>query len=402
MSPTNGLQAADLANQCKLRHSRERKVIVGHRRYSGPVIDSHVHVDGGNLSLVRDIATRNEIAAMVDLWNGQLPPPAFDDWSRELWQSPARGGREGEARSEAEFEGLDLLLYHTPDLSRVGSRDFADSVAHDVRSAAEAGAAGIKVWKNLGLRIRDDRGELVSVDDPRLDPLWRTAGETGLPVSIHAADPVAFFEPLDESNERYEELSLHPEWWFGSEEFPAFEEVIGALENVVARTPQTTFIGVHLGCYAENLEFVGRMLDSYPNYFVDTAARIGEFGRHGAAVVREFFISYADRILFGTDLARTRALWLPEDRFYDSILEDFYDLHWRYFETAEKGLRHPFPEQGSWTVDGIDLPGEVLESLYYNNARRAIPTLGERETHAAGERRVESGVVGEVRDDRGR
>lgn len=349
-----------------------------HPRYSGPVVDAHVHVDGENLAHTGRVAARNGIETMVDLWNGQLPPPGFDGWKREL-ENAARAERSNQEDGESGSRGLDVLPYHTPDLSRVTRPGFADSITSELRLAAEAGATGIKVWKNLGLHVREESGGVVAVDDPRLDPLWRDAGELGLPISIHIADPVAFFQPLDEENERYEELSLHPEWWFGGEEFPSFEEIIGQFENVVARNSRTTFVGVHMGCYAEDLEFVGRMLDSYPNYFVDTSARIAEFARHGASKVREFFVEYADRILFGTDLARTDFLWLPESRFYDPLLEGFYDLHWRYFETDEKGLAHPFPEQGDWTVDGIDLPDEMLEKLYHENARRVIPALADEE-----------------------
>lgn len=331
-----------------------------HPRYAGPVMDVHTHVDGRRFELLRHVMEANGIDRVVNLWNGELPPPAFDRWLEEF----------------AGFDDGRMVLHHAPDLSRVGAPGFEETIEEEIRHAAARGASGVKVWKNLGLWIRDAEDRLVPVDDSRLDPLWRTAGATGLPVSIHIADPVAFFEPLDEGNERFEELSRHPDWWFGGPEYPEFEEIIRQFENVVARHPETTFIGVHMGCYAENLEFVGRMLDAYPNYYVDTSARVAEFGRHGAAYVREFFLTYADRILFGTDLARTGALWLPEEGQYGPTLESFYDRHWRYFETDERDLRHPFPEQGSWRVDGIALPGEALERLYHGNAREVIPALG--------------------------
>lgn len=346
---------------------------MNHPRHVGPVIDSHTHADGNNLPRVLRVAEVNGIEKMIDLWNGQLPPPAFSVWKEELDSSMV--ARPPAANPDRDGRPAAVLAHHTPDLSRIGEPGFPEAVERDTRAAAGAGASGIKVWKNLGLGVRDESGGLVRVDDRRLDPLWRVAGEENLPVSIHVADPVAFFEPLDEDNERYEELTAHPDWWFGAEEFPSFDEIIAQLEVIVARWPGTTFIGLHMGCYAENLDFVARMLDRYSNYYVDTAARIAEFGRHGASKVRDFFMTYADRILFGTDLARTGSLWLPEEGIYSDLLDGFYDLHWRYFETAEKGLSHPFPEQGAWRVDGIDLPSDVLEQLYYHNARRAIPTL---------------------------
>jgi predicted TIM-barrel fold metal-dependent hydrolase len=329
---------------------------MGHPRYSGPVIDAHAHVDGLHLEMVQSALDHNGISKLVNLWNAQWPPPSFDAWLQEF----------------ADRWDNRLVLYHTPDLSRIAEPGFAEFVRKDVAHAAGKGAAGIKVWKNLGLHIRDQEDRLVPVNDARLNPLWEAAADAGLPISIHVADPVAFFQPLDEHNERYVELSEHPDWWFGGPQFPSFEQLIEEFEDVVARHPATTFVGVHMGCYAENLDFVGRMLDSYPNYYVDTSARTGEFGRHGAERVREFFVRHADRILFGSDIARTAAFWFPEKGYYDRTMRDFYDLHWRYYETDERGLPNPFPLQSDWTVDGIDLPEEVLERIYYSNATRVI------------------------------
>jgi len=127
--------------------------------------------------------------------------------------------------------------------------------------------------------VRDETGALVNVDDQRLDPVWQSAGELGLPVLIHIADPVAFFDPIDETNERWEEIGSHPDWAFTSPPYPAFMHILDGFSRMVARHPQTTFIGAHVGCYAENLGWVGAMLERCPNYNVDISARIGELGR---------------------------------------------------------------------------------------------------------------------------
>ena len=113
-------------------------------------------------------------------------------------------------------------------------------------------------------------------DDPRLDALWETAGRLGVPVAIHTADPVAFFDPVDQRNERLEELLARPDWSFCDPGYPGFDRLIAALGRVVAAHPATTFIAVHAGCYAEDLAWVSGMLDSYPNFHIDIAARIAE------------------------------------------------------------------------------------------------------------------------------
>jgi predicted TIM-barrel fold metal-dependent hydrolase len=240
---------------------------------------------------------------------------------------------------------------------------FGEWAANRLRQQAARGAEGLKIWKPLGLHVRDQHGQRVAVDDARLAPLWETAGELRLPVMIHVADPVAFFEPLDATNERWEELHAHPDWQFPSPPFPPFMQIMNELANLVARHPKTTFIGAHVGCYAENLAWVAGLLDRCPNFFIDPSARIGELGRQPYSA-RRFFIQYADRILFGTDAG-------PDT--------DAYRLYYRFFETDDEYFNYSLsqvPAQGRWHVCGLYLPDEVLEKLYYRNAERVI--LGQR------------------------
>jgi predicted TIM-barrel fold metal-dependent hydrolase len=244
--------------------------------------------------------------------------------------------------------------------------DFGVLEAQRLEEAAAMGARGVKVWKALGLRARDPRGRVVPVDDERLDPFWAAAGRLDLPVVVHVADPIAFFEPLDERNERWEELHEHPDWHFwpprsqaGEAGFAAFDEILAALDRVIGRHPDTTFIGAHVGCAAEDLTLVGSMLDRHPNYHVDISARMAELGRQPYAA-RAFFLRYADRILFGTDLG------------YDP---EMYRLHYRFLETLDESFDYStdeVPPQGRWQVHGLGLPGEVLLKVYRENARRLI------------------------------
>ena len=119
--------------------------------------------------------------------------------------------------------------------------DLGERAAAEFEHAVRAGARGLKIWKDFGLQIKDGSGKLLPVDTPRLDPLWAKAGELGVPVLIHVGDPLAFFEPLDESNERLDELRRAPEWSFCGPEFPRLNVLLAGLENVIAR---------HHGCGA--------------------------------------------------------------------------------------------------------------------------------------------------------
>jgi predicted TIM-barrel fold metal-dependent hydrolase len=255
---------------------------------------------------------------------------------------------------------------------------FAAEAVAQVEEGARLGAAGFKEFKRLGLFLRDKKGALLRIDDPKLDPMWKALGRLGMPVSIHAADPKAFWGPYDATNERWKELADHPRWWFGDPKvYPPREALLAALERVVARHPETTFICVHFGNNAEDLDWVDAQLDAHPNMVVDLAARVPEIGRHDPARVRAFFLKHQDRILFGTDFQVGDGMMTlgsggigPPPTEADAV--DFFRAHWRWFETADRNFAHMTPIQGDWTISAIALPEEVLAKVYFGNAERVF------------------------------
>jgi hypothetical protein len=244
------------------------------------------------------------------------------------------------------------------DFSEIDRPDFGTRCAGILERAKANGAAGLKIFKTLGLTIKDGTGELVRIDDPRLDPIWAKCGELGMPVLIHSADPLAFFEPTDRFNERLMQLGRHPDWSFHGPQFPSREEVLEQRNRVLARHPGTSFIGAHMGGNAEDLAALGRVLDRHPNFVVDISGRVAELGRQ-PYTARRFFLKYADRILFGTDRYPGRATQ-PRHRVYFRFLETDDE----YFEYHE----HDFPPTGEWRIHGIFLPDDVLERVYHLNA----------------------------------
>jgi len=250
--------------------------------------------------------------------------------------------------------------------------DFAKNQITLLEKAVKMGAQGLKVTKDLGLGIKNNSGKLVPVDDPRLDPIWSKAGELGIPVLIHIADPTAFFQPVDKFNERYEELKEFPGWSYYKPHFPTKETLLTQRENLLKKHPKTIFIGAHMGMNAENLHYVGYLLDHYPNYYVDISSVLHELGRQ-PYTAREFFIRYQDRILFGTDggYALGTNDWSAE-RYFRTYIE-FLETSNEYFEYPLWGIN----KQGRWHIYGINLPDEVLKKIYYKNAEKVI--LGKSE-----------------------
>jgi Amidohydrolase len=260
-----------------------------------------------------------------------------------------------------------------PDWALLGGADWPDGIAEALKRSAAAGAAGVKVWKDLGLEIEDGDGAILMPDDPRLGPLWDTAAEVGIPVWWHVADPVAFFRPVDGRNEAYEQLLERPDWSFADPRFPRFERLITAMERVVAAHPATTFVAVHGGCYAENLGWVAGMLEQHPNFHIDIAARIAQLGRQPRAF-RDLVVRFPDRVLFGTDTLPST----PGGYTSDTGLADGYRRHFRFLETADEHFPHDSEEPssgGRWRISGADLPDEALSAVYGGNAARLVPQL---------------------------
>ncbi|MBM3240615.1 amidohydrolase [Candidatus Poribacteria bacterium] len=239
------------------------------------------------------------------------------------------------------------------------NEDFGKRAAEQLEECVRMGAQGLKISKELGLHIRDKAGKLLRADDELLKPIWEKASKLNIPVLYHIADPVAFFKPLDRYNERWEELSKHPDWHFYGEQFPTFMELMEQQRNLVKNNPYTTFISAHVASYAENLRWVSDFMNDCSNLYIDISERIAELGRQ-PYTAKKFFIEHQDRILFGIDVYTD-----PE----------WYRVYYRFLETADEyfnyGLQE-IPRQGRWMIYSIDLPDDVLEKIYYKNAEEVI------------------------------
>jgi uncharacterized protein len=235
---------------------------------------------------------------------------------------------------------------------------FGAQAARQLEADINAGAKGLKIFKDLGLRVRRSDGSRLKVDDPELDPIWEVCGRLNVPVLIHTAEPQEFFEPIDYKNERWLELALYSSRRYPPDQAPRFEELIAERDRMFAKHPKTRFIAAHFGYHANDLGRMGRLLDRLPNVYPEVAAILAELGRQ-PRTAREFFIKYQDRILFGKD----------------SYQPDEYPYYWRTFETADEYFDYYRDYHAFWKLYGMELPDEVLKKLYYKNALRLIPGL---------------------------
>lgn len=319
-----------------------------------PAIDVHNHL-GRWLGADREWVVR-DVAELIEVMDGCAVETIVNldgMWGEELTANLDRYDRAHPGR---------FLTFCQLDWGRLADRDGVDALRASLTDSAEQGARGVKIWKNLGLEIRDADDRLIAVDEPRVITVLQHAGELGLPVLIHTADPIAFFEPADAHNERIEELLAHPDWWFGDRSrHPSFDDLLDAHAALVLACPGTRFIGAHAGCAAEDLDRVERLLAAAPNYSIDIAERIAELGRQPRRFM-QLFERFPDRVLFGTDR-------FPPDA-------AVYSTYFRFLETNDESFAHdPDGEpgrQGRWTISALGLRPEQLVKLYRANARRVL------------------------------
>jgi len=351
---------------------RVRETMVARCRF--PAIDIHTHLSGSkysekgvSLSAEREypeppeellqVMDRKNIRAMVNLTGG------FD-----------QGLAEAVKKYDRAVPGR-FYTFTEPAYSHFKEPNYPKKQAETIEQAHRDGAKGLKILKTLGLYLRENitTGTLVKIDDPRFDPMWDVCGQLNMPVAIHVSDPIAFFTPTDRFNERYEELSNHPDWSFYGGDFPSNAELLEARNRVFARHPKTQFIVLHVGNFSEDLQNVADNLDRFSNMTVDTAARIGELGRQ-PRTSRKFFEKYQDRILFGTD-ATPHGDEFPQQVFNDKL----YEIYYRFLETDDEYFDYApaeIPPQGRWRIYGIDLPDSILRKVYNGNASRLLNIAG--------------------------
>ena len=239
-----------------------------------------------------------------------------------------------------------------------GGPGWKEQAAADLEQAIKDGAIGLKVAKNLGLHARKADGSRLKVDDPELDAVWQVCARMNVPVLIHIADPAQFFDPIDNTNERWLELGVFPNRAYPPDRFPRFEELMNERDRMFARNPKTRFIAAHFAWHGNDLARASRLLDKLPHVYLEVGAVLYEFGRQPRGS-REFFTKYQDRILFGKDA------YQPSE----------YPYYWRVFETTDEYFDYYRDYHAMYKMYGMGLPDAVLRKLYYQNALKITPGL---------------------------
>jgi uncharacterized protein len=251
-----------------------------------------------------------------------------------------------------------FIVFANVDFKGVGEPGWGERASKQLEQDVKNGANGLKIYKSLGFSVKDMNGNRVTVDDERLDPVWKKAGELKIPVIIHTADPKSFWDPLDNTNERWLELVINPNRKRGADNPAPWETLIEEQHRLFRKHKNTTFIAAHFGWYPNDLQKLSTLLDEMPNVVVEFGAVIAELGRQ-PKMAKAFFTKYQDRILFGKDS------WVPSE----------YATYFRVLETEDEYFPYHKKYHAFWAMYGMGLPDAILKKVYYKNALRIIPNI---------------------------
>ncbi len=315
-----------------------------------PAIDFHGHPSG----LLGSAESLARLEASLDSLNVRMMVAA-DNMSGERLKNAVNTIRASSMKDRVRvLAGISL--------QNVGP-GWAEKAVAQLEADVAAGAVGVgEISKGFGMSVKKADGSRLRLDDPDLDPIWAACARLKLPVFIHTADPQEFFQPLDNDNERWLEMSLFAERRYPPDRYPTFETLMTERDNLFRRHPNTTFVAAHMGWHANDLGRLSAMLTSMPNVHTELGAVLYDIGRQPRAM-RDFFIKFQDRILFGKDSFQ------PEE----------YPYYWRVFETRDDYFDYYRGYHAFWKLYGIDLPDAVLKKVYFQNALRltsALPQSG--------------------------
>ena len=308
-----------------------------------PVIDVHSHAAMSNINTAADVA----------------------DWVRTMDETGIETSVVFTEATGAEFDRLsDLFLRAHPrrfqvycgvDVSNIDSPDYPERAARELARCYSKGARGVGELtdKGWGLQASEKsalpRNKRLRLDDPRLDLFWKKCAELQIPANIHIADHPSCWQPLGAKQERtpdFQNFNLY------GKDVPSYEELLATRDRVLARHPTVKFIFCHLSNQGNDTATLAKVLDRYPNFYLDMAARDYEIGRQ-PRTARAFLDRYQDRIMFGTDMGREKGM---------------YEGWWRLLETGDEYI----PGRIWWPYYGLELPEPLLKSLYRTTALKVL------------------------------
>jgi len=317
-------------------------------------IDAHVHVQVFDSAFINQAIKDNINLFSIDYDDVNEPPPM------ELQEEYALALQKNFPEH--------FQYATTVSVRKFNDDDWATQSISYIRNSLSKGAKAVKIYKVIGMSLRDRQGKLVMIDDPRFDSLFAFLEKNRVPVVGHLGEPRNCWLPVDKMTVRGD-ISYFTQWpvyhMYKHPEMPSYEDQISARDNMLAKHPKLTFVGAHLGSLEWNVDSLAARLDRFPNMAVDMAARIVHLeiqARDNWQKVHDFLIKYNDRLLYATDLVITRE---PDSAKTLKSAHETWANDWKFFTSDEKMTSSDF--DGSFK--GMKLPKYVIDNIYSKNAQ---------------------------------
>ena len=244
--------------------------------------------------------------------------------------------------------GLDFSGYNKP--------GFGPAAVKELERCREKGARGIGEIHDKGQGLRSGKSNAPGMhpDDPRVDAIWEKAGELRMPVSLHVADPIWMYQPMDNHND-----GLMNAWEWRLDNQPNIVKLPGMvdiLERTASRHRKTTFVACHFANLDYDLNHLGEVFERNPNIYADISARYAETAPipHFAS---QFYAKHSDRLVYGTDMGFEQQMYRITFRILESQDEHFYE--------TDQFSYH-------WPLYGLGLEDGVLKQVYHDNAAKLL------------------------------
>lgn len=253
-----------------------------------------------------------------------------------------------------------------------GKEGFVEETIAVINRNIAAGAKGFKVWKNIGMVLKNTNGKFVMIDDPAFTPIFSYLEQEGIPLIGHLGEPQNCWLPLHKittaADKRY--YTRHPEFHMHHfPDSPTYRDQVTARDNLLLKHPKLRFVGAHLGSMEWSVEVMAKMLDRFPNAMLDTAARVDHLQYQSAQnkdEVKRFFMKYQDRIMYGSDTT-INPVNDKEEGTQVGLLKKLKN-DWGYFATDNLIFENVKVEGRDRAITGLKLPRNVVDKLFYQNA----------------------------------
>ncbi len=321
--------------------------------------NTHVHINVFDSTFIKQAASDNFRLLNVNVAAPSLPPI---DKQQEVAIQLCKAFPEN------------ISYATTISVDNFNDLDWQQKTLAYLKTSFNNGAIAVKVWKNIGMDLKDRNGKFVMIDNPAFDPIINFIEKNDITLIGHLGEPRNAWLPVEQmtvsGDKKY--FAAHPQYhMYLHKEYPSYEDQVNARDHMLEKHRNIRFVGAHLGSLEWSVDELAKRLDKFPNMAVDMAERISHFQYQAVTdwkKVHDFFIKYQDRLIYATDEGVYHKSNPAE---VSRVAHENWLRHWKFFTSGEK-MKVPKVEK---EFDGLKLPKQVVDKIYLKNAEKWFPKI---------------------------